>query len=280
MKFRIIYLSFIVLLSTILLISFSGGPARTQGQDRTGSPLTTGGAPCQTCHSAGAFEPMLTVEILDNDVAVTSYEPEKTYMFRATIETTGSPAEFGFQSVALSGADNANAGTFGTPDADMSVAPLDGRDYFEHRSPRTEGLFEIEWTAPAAGTGDVRIYASCVAANNNNSSGGDGSVRLIDPVLLTEMTTSVGILNDQNVALDVFPNPVSDFLNVNITLEGSDRFDLRLFNNVGQLLQSESLNFNAGENRHQLDLSKLPLGIYMVQLSNGKESLTERILKQ
>lgn len=280
MKFRIIYLSFVFLLSMVLFISFSGGPARTQGQDRTGSPLSTGGAPCQTCHSAGAFEPVLTVEILDNQVPVTSYEPEKTYTFRASIETSGSPAEFGFQSVALSGSDDANAGTFGTPDSDLSVVPLNGRDYFEHRSPRTEGLFEIEWTAPAAGTGDVRIYASCVAANNNNSTGGDGSVRLVDPLLLTEMTTSLGILNDQNVTLDVFPNPVADFLNLAITLEGNDRFDLRLFNNVGQLIQSESLNFNAGENRHQLDLSALPVGIYMVQLSNGKDGITERILKQ
>ena len=119
MKLKVVYSLFFAFLSIILFLNFSGGPARTQSQDRTGGPFSP--APCQTCHTAGAFSPELIVEILDGDDAITDYEPGKTYTFRATINTTGSPAEYGFQAVALSGQDNVNAGTFGEPDADMSV---------------------------------------------------------------------------------------------------------------------------------------------------------------
>lgn len=280
MKFRIIYFFFWMLISTVLFLSFSGGPARTQGQDRTGSPFTEGGTPCQGCHSAGAFSPELTVEIMDGDVAVTEYEPEKSYTFRASIATTGAPAEFGFQAVALSGADDVNAGTFGTPDEDMSVINLNDRDYVEHNMPRTEGLFEIEWKAPEAGTGEVRIYAACVAANNSNSTAGDGSVRLVDPVVITEMSTSIGILGKQQVSLNTFPNPVIDALNIAISLENASQFDLRLFNATGQLMRLERVDLQAGENNRRINVGDLPAGVYYIQLSNGSEGITERILKQ
>jgi hypothetical protein len=278
MKFRVVYTFFSALLALILLLNFSGGPARTQGQDRTGGPFSE--APCQTCHSAGAFSPELVIEILDGDDPITDYEPGATYTFKATINTTGSPAEFGFQAVALSGEDDVNAGTFGTPDDDMSVVDLNGRSYVEHKSPRTENVFEIDWTAPGAGTGEVRIYAACVAANNGNSTAGDGSVFLVNPLTLNEGLVSVGEIDQQMVSLEVFPNPVQEQLNLRINLEQSSNLQLQIFDMSGKLIQSNQLSLLNGENSTSVDVSNLPQGIYSIFLSNGKDGITERILKQ
>ncbi|MCB0376312.1 MAG: hypothetical protein KDD04_10365, partial [Sinomicrobium sp.] len=188
MKIRLVYSLFVLTAMTILFWNASGGPAEVQEADRTMSPLSNNTS-CGTCHNAGAYSPVVELQILDGEVPVVIYEPEKTYTLRVAVTGTEAAA-FGFQAVALQGDDNLNAGTFGTPPAGIQVTPLNDRLYAEHSMPSDTSVFRIEWTAPAAGSGNVRFYAGGNAANDNNSVTGDQGAFLASPFVLAELGTS------------------------------------------------------------------------------------------
>ena len=278
MKFRIFYTFFALIGAALLWMNNSTGPASAQGLDRTGSPLSPG--PCQTCHSAGAFSPTLTLEILDGGAAVTTYEPGKTYRLRVRANATGAPAGYGFQAVALAGNDDAQAGQFTNPGAGIKVTPLNGRQYAEHSMRRTSNTFEVDWTAPEAGTGDVRFYSSVVAANGNNSSGGDGSSFLTSPVAISEGAVSRTEDNDLFEAFSVFPNPVENQLNLRFRSREQGTYQLRLLNLQGQGLLERRIEVATGEQVQRLDVSTLPAGVYTVQVTDGKGVSSRKVVKR
>lgn len=278
MKFKIVYTLATILLLGILFYNNSAGPANVQGNDRTGSPLSVG--PCQVCHSAGAFSPELTLELLDNNTPVTGYEPGRLYRLRATINATGNPTAYGFQTVALRGDDDLNAGTFGDPPTGMNVVELNERDYAEQSFPNPNNTFEIEWTAPESGSGEVRFYAACVATNGNGSSGGDGSSFLTEPLILDEVLSSVSIVDKPFVDLKVYPNPVEEDLVLSVTSGASGTYQMNIFDAQGRLMESEKLSLVSGNNRRVFDVSNFPIGIYSLQLTDGVESSSTYLVKQ
>lgn len=277
MKLRIIYFLFFCLLTLGLFLNYKNGPAGAEEEDRTGGPFSE--APCQTCHTAGAFSPNLMVELLDGDNAVTQYEPGKTYSLKATISANASAAVFGFQALFLKDSDNTNAGAFGDAPEGMAVVELDGRQYAEHNAPSTENTFEIDWTAPEAGTGDVNIYAACVAGNNNNATSGDGSVFLNNPIVLTELVTDAGDIIPDLASFDILGNPVQDLLNLNIQVLKGGAFQLNILNTSGQVMRSRTISLLEGENLERVDLSGIPAGTYFVQIRQNNTYGTRKFVK-
>ncbi len=280
MKFPLIYTFFALLTLGFFLVSNSSGPGAVQGQDRTGSPLSNGA--CQICHASGAFAPTITAELLEDGEPVSEYEAGKTYTLRVEVSPTeGSPTRYGFQAVALTGADDVNAGAFGTPGAGIQVTTLQDRDYAEHSVPNTaNGAFEIEWTAPEAGTGDVRIYAAGVAANGANGSGGDGGVFLVNPVVLSELLSDTREALAGNATFDLLRNPVGEQLDLRLQTETAARYELRLFDLNGRLLQARNLDLLPGRQNLAVDMGAAPAGLYLVSLTDGRAVVTQRVLKR
>ena len=167
MKLKTTLTFFSLLTITFLLMNNAAGPGEVQGKDRTGSPLSEGA--CNVCHNDGAFNPAVSVELLKDNQPVDKYQPGETYNLKVTISPgQGDPPAFGFQAVALSGSNNDNAGSWGTPPTGIQTVTVDNRDYVEHSTPSSSNnSFEVEWTAPQAGTGEVRIYAAGNAVNLN-----------------------------------------------------------------------------------------------------------------
>lgn len=277
MKLRIIYFFFLLFFTFVLSLSYKDGPAGRDGDDRTGSPFSD--APCQSCHTAGAFSPSLSVEILDGSTAIAAYEPGRSYTLKATITADAAAQVFGFQTVILKESDDTNAGSFGEAPEGMSVVELQGRQYAEHNTPSDENIFVIEWTAPASGTGEVNIYAACVAANNNVLNTGDGSVFLVDPLTLTELVTDADDINPVFAAVQVLNNPVYNDLNLKIWAEKKANYQLNIANISGQIIYSQKLELLANENLETIDLSTLPSGTYVIQISDGKAVVARKMVK-
>lgn len=279
MKIRLAYSLFALTALAILFWNASEGPAEVQQADRTMSPLSNNTS-CGTCHNAGAYSPVMEVQVLDGDMAVNVYEPEKTYTLQVAITGTEAAA-FGFQAVALQGEDDVNAGTFGTPPAGIQVTPLNERMYAEHSMPSASNVFSIEWTAPTAGAGNVRIYASGNAANDNNSVTGDQGAFLSSPLVLTELgasSTRDKLLTFEEIS--IVPNPAGNGTLLTLNNQDPGRYFLTLLNATGQQLQKQGLVLAQGRQTNWIDLSGLPRGLYFLQLSNGQQQLTKKILKQ
>ncbi len=280
MKFRFIYSFFVIAAGAYCFMGSATGAGVNQSVDLTGSPLG-GGVFCSLCHNGGSFAPSIAVQVLDNGSAVTNYEPGKTYTLRVAITAgAGSPSRYGFMAVALAGANNQGAGTFGTPPDGIRQTTISNRVYVEHNTPSIGNTFEVEWTAPAAGTGNVRFYASGNATNNNNSSAGDNAVRLTTPVTLTEMTTSSVPSTQLFEQVSAWPNPVDKELNIRMVSSSSGRFKMDVMDVQGSLMRSEEVLLSAGENNLKRNWSELASGVYFVRFSDGMAMTTLRILKQ
>lgn len=181
----------------------SGGPAANGNQDRTGSPLSSGN--CATCHSGGAFQPTIDVFITDTmGNQVTAYTPGEDYIIEYFMLNSSGTPFFGMQSVILSpAAGNPDAGTMVSVITPGShIVSSGGRNYYEHSTPDPIGVFQMRWTAPAAGFGDVNIYASGNAVNGNGGTSGDESTA---PFVYTFQEACVPTSStDTQVACDSF----------------------------------------------------------------------------
>ncbi len=270
MKKHVLTLSVIFGGLWIILSSNASGAGQDQGTDRTGSPLS-GDTFCGDCHGANAFRPTIEIAVLDGANPIQSYTPGRVYTMRVTISaTTGTPAGYGFQAVALNNA-NGTAGVFGTTPSGVRTIDLGGRRYIEQTRRSTSNTFSIPWTAPARGAGRVRVFAAGVAANGSGSSG-DGAVK--GELALSESgSTSLPESARLKVEVDVFPNPATDF--VQVRLKGTDRprnLFVDLVDAQGRLLQRQVL-----PEQVELDVRALSAGTYFLRISDGQRLMTRAL---
>lgn len=278
MKARIIYLFLFLCLGFFVFNSHSSGAGAVQNTDRTGSPLSPGA--CNVCHSGGDFGTSINAFLLKDDQQVTSYTPGETYQLRVLVGASGSPAGFGFQAVLLTGDDNLNAGTMGSAPNGTQVTDIEGRNYFEHSQRLTSGEQTIEWTAPEAGTGDVRIYAVGNAVNGGGTSG-DQVNFLSNPVVVTEnITSSVFNIDRLNVNLGLYPNPTTEWLTLNV--DGADAGDymMSIVDLNGRTVLNQLLEINVKEFVKTFSVSTLEEGYYFLRLADGEAVASVKFLKR
>ncbi len=80
-------------------------------------------------------------------------------------------------------------------------------------------------------------------------------------------------------ALSLFPNPAQTTLRVEMTLVEQADLQLRLFNALGQVVYQEALgNTSLGLQTQDIDVSKLPAGVYQLQLSAGDRTATYKVV--
>lgn len=278
MKFKLLYTLFVLAGGAFLFLGNSSGAGAVQGQDRTGSPLSS--ATCGACHGGNNFSPTIELEILKDGEAVDAYIPGEVYTMRVSAGFSGSPSVFGFQAVALAGNNNAQAGDFQNAPSGVQITDLNGRQYPEHSSRSQSSAFEVEWVAPETGTGEVRFYSSVLAANNGNGSGGDGVASLDAPVVLTEdaVNNTSGFLALE-AAVEVFPNPANESTTLRISEADAGDYQVELMTIHGQVLSTQNLQVN-GAATLPVDLSAQAAGLYLLRVSNGERSLVRRIIKR
>ena len=104
----------------------------------------------------------------------------------------------------------------------------------------------------------------------------NGVIHVIDAVLIPSSTTSTVFLDNSLVDVQVFPNPSSDELFINV-LEPELEFNLvRVINMQGvTVLEREILG-----NQHRLTLDRLVHGQYILQLANDQQVFQHKILVQ
>ena len=101
----------------------------------------------------------------------------------------------------------------------------------------------------------------------------NGVVHVIDAILLPDLTTSVQLLSDQDININVFPNPSSTYLEVNILEPNVDFEDIELTHISGQ-----SIYNNFVENyTHTIYTSQFPKGTYVLRLT-GDQVIYQRLV--
>jgi len=75
------------------------------------------------------------------------------------------------------------------------------------------------------------------------------------------------------------PNPFSDRTRITYFNPYGDKVELRIYNMLGILVYEESETNGPGENSFQFDGRDLEPGAYLYKVSNGKKSITGRLIK-
>jgi hypothetical protein len=255
-----------IAMATLGLMSSGDGVAESQNKDRTGAPGSS--ATCGSCHSGGNFGTTLAISLrdpLEGEQTFDTYTPGLTYRLRVQVNHSQStPAGFGMQATALLG-DGNNAGTFAQPSSNVQLEDVTGRHLFEHNALSSNPVFEVLWTAPAAGSGPVTVYASGIAANGNGGTGGDqfggGSATFGEAA-----TTDAGTAEDR-MEWNVVPRASGWWIS---GPEGS----VAIFDSRGREVAGLPL-FNGG---WQLDAAGLPQGVLIAQFrtADGRVAAMKR----
>jgi hypothetical protein len=133
---------------------------------------------CALCHTGAALN--AAGGSLDFPGAPDVYRPGERYRVRLVL-ARGGMAAGGFQLAARCG-DGSQAGHLAAPDAARTAVTTDANSGVGYAHQTADGTapaapgrieWEVEWTAPAPGCGEVRFHAAANAANGDDSSLGD-----------------------------------------------------------------------------------------------------------
>ena len=174
-----------------------GGGAFVTNQGLTGASWDNAGRTCSRCHSGGGFNASTSISLLSGSNPVTEYTPGANYTLQLKVTAASGNPSFGFCLMAATTNGNTDINTWGTIPTGARKNTVLSRHYIEQTSarsatsttPTSSYTIDVPWTAPAAGTGSISFYASGLAVNNNNSTGGDTPTPGVN-ITVTESTTT------------------------------------------------------------------------------------------
>ncbi|MBS1830217.1 MAG: IPT/TIG domain-containing protein [Acidobacteria bacterium] len=157
-------------------IAALGAIANSSGavEGHSGAPGETN---CTECHigTANSGPGKVTVELVN----ASSYTPGQTYRVRITIDDSAATRR-GFQlSVRPDSNPRISAGKLATVNANAQILPGGTQEWATHTlagqrtASANPGIFELDWTAPAADAGPITFFAAGNAANGNGNESGD-----------------------------------------------------------------------------------------------------------
>ena len=272
----------------VTLSSNASGGAAGPGIDGT---KATGGVGCNDCHSSSTSV-LVTVELDSAGVPVSQYFPGLSYTLKVsgTNNTTSNLPKFGFQvtvvkSTGAGTASAANAGTLvttGLPTGCRYTSAATGGfgiAVFEQSSARTATtgtgttgttyvMGSLPWTAPASGTGTVKIYGCINAVNGNGSSSGD-KYNYATPVSITEATPVQVKEVVTSIDANVFPNPVTNNMNIAFGNVEAGSYNVSVYDLNGKMVAGTIIEATGTAQNAAINTTNLVAGIYNVVISNG-----------
>ena len=80
--------------------------------------------------------------------------------------------------------------------------------------------------------------------------------------------------------ITLYPNPTNGQVQLEFDLKETTQLKVEVTNLFGQTLRSEELDYNAGTQKINLDLSEFASGVYMITLSTDEERVSRRVIRQ
>ena len=85
--------------------------------------------------------------------------------------------------------------------------------------------------------------------------------------------------NLNGASIKVFPNPVEDLVNIQMDLKENIDLDIYVINLLGNVIICKNKKLDQGINTLTINIKDLPSGIYFLNFSDGKEIISQRIIK-
>ena len=278
----------LLLFAGLLFLGNENGRASQAGKGNTGAPgdeTSPSGfkRTCGFCHASATIFSDVALNVLDDmGNPVTQYIPGNEYTAQLVVNGTGNGIDgYAFQMIALrdSGYIDIDGFTDVNPNNYKLATIGNGRTYAEHAGISQTDTFNVSWTAPDVGTGDITFYFSGNAVNGNGQSTGDGPSN--DSLKMTEgPLVSSPYVNSLQLGVKPFGNPIQDVIQLGLTAEQSGSYVLNVFNLDGELMYSNpDLDLAASQQIIAVNAADWASGIYFVQLSGAGQRSTVKVVK-
>jgi hypothetical protein len=87
--------------------------------------------------------------------------------------------------------------------------------------------------------------------------------------------------NATDVPTLVYPNPFTTDLNITVNALSDGKVQIRIYDIVGRVVDSQTRNVNKGDNHFMLNnLDAMQPGVYMIKMNVNGTELTEKVIKQ
>jgi len=187
--------------------------------------------------------------------------------------------------VAVNGAPEAPARPSGPARVDVNIT---GQSEFTVTD--VAGAESYAWTLAPESAGTIAGNGTTAAASWNTTFRGQANVNLkaigscgesgISEAQNVEIYSSLGISENGNLSISVFPNPGDGQFSLDITSGRSSALTLRVYNALGAMVYSESgVKFN-GTVRKTIDLSSLANGVYHLRIEGEGLPRSIRLVKE
>ena len=98
------------------------------------------------------------------------------------------------------------------------------------------------------------------------------------PMIRLNLITTSGIENQENsTSLSFYPNPVADFMNLEVKNVNSKTATLKIYNQLGAVVATETYSNLSGDFQKKVDVSKLSNGIYSVNFESDNKIVSKKI---
>lgn len=112
----------------------------------------------------------------------------------------------------------------------------------------------------------------------NNASLSDASKRVFAVFLDKSISGNEELISANHLfELEVNPNPSKGKITINYTVPRNGQYTLRVFNSAGAVFFHKA-NISRGKQQLRVDLGEIPNGVYFVELNNGEEKLSKKII--
>jgi len=271
-----------IYLTTLLFSVFSFGnidlSAHPSGSNFSSNYSGLTGTTCNTsgCHTGGSVNTGPGSVVITTNIPASGYAWGATYQITVTVSSGGTNGVlYGFACSAAKDGTSTLTGGFAT--ADGTTLIKSGGNYIVHNTAAAGNgnpshSFTFNWTAPVGGTGSVKFYAAGNSANGDGDNSGD---QIYNSTLTVNEMPGFGLTESIISAFNLYPNPASEFVNVNVP-EGLLDSQVRLMDITGKTIVSQQLN----QTLIQLDINLIPAGIYVVEILKDGKSYTSRLIKE
>ncbi|MCI4671420.1 MAG: T9SS type A sorting domain-containing protein [Bacteroidia bacterium] len=264
-----------LMLFTLQLVSFSGGPPA----GRTGAP---GESTCNAagCHNSFTLNSGVGEVSIFSNAPAEGYTPGETYTLTYKIKESGIN-KFGFSSTVYSPAEMGFIGSFMITDMTNTREYTGGdRQYVSHTSAGNAAtdsqMWSIDWEAPEAGAGEVDVYAAFNAANGANGNQGD---HIYTDRLTISENVSTSVNEEETLkSLKWFQNGSQLFVNYEMKTPGN--LDWFMLDMSGKEVYREYAYSLDGSYEGNVDVSTFPKGVYILKIKSPGKLLSRKILIQ
>lgn len=137
----------------------------------------------------------------------------------------------------------------------------------------------LQWSTYYGNTDNNEAHGLACDSIDNIYVTGNDSMNMAALKFAHGIFTSTNSATATPFSIHSWPDPATSELNVALRSDQASMINVSITNEIGQLLQTESWNAAAGENRYTINVQHLPAGIYFLRADHNGTSEVHRFVK-